>query len=461
MKALQRSVRLGDHPPSISETTPLHGSQALLVFGIVMLALNMRPTIAGVGPLLPQMQREFHVSGGIISLLTTIPVYLFGLLAPVVPWLSRKFNIERILLGCIAAIAVGASLRMGPSLAWVLGGTAVLGGGIAGLNVLLPGLVKRDFPDRTGLMTGIYIMALCGGASLAAGLAAPFRDLWGGAWRPSLGIWALLAAVGVLAWMPTYARRKHHAVLVPPAGRALWQDPVAWQVTMYMGLQSLVFYAWLTWLPKLLQDSGMPARLDGLPLCLGNLVQIPVALVFPLLATRMRDQRAIAVSAALSLFAGLVGLLLAPASAPFLWALLLGVGSGGTLAVGLSLIVLRARDSLQVARLSAMAQGVGYTLAGSGPFLFGYLHDLTGQWGDSVRLLMACSLGIALAGLGAGRAVFVEGSQGAEGSARKAHLSTHALVVGSLPIAEPIPGAPPGRYRRTRSPRARFDCRVR
>lgn len=393
-----------------SETTPLRIRQALLVMGIVMLAVNMRPTIAAVGPLLPQMQREFHVSAGIISLLTTIPVILFGLLAPVAPWLSRRYNTERVLLGCISAITVGASMRTGPSLGWVLSGTAVLGAGIAGLNVLLPGLVKRDFPERTGLMTGIYIMALCAGASLAAGLAGPLRDVLGGAWRPSLGVWSFLALIGVFCWMPTYSQRKHHSVLVPPMGASLWRDPVAWQVTTYMGMQSLVFYAWLTWLPKLLSDGGFPCQFSGLPLCLGNLIQVPVTLIFPILATRMRDQRAVAVAPALSVFLGLVGILLFPLKAPFLWALLLGIGSGGTLAVGLSLIVLRARDSLQVARLSAMAQGVGYTVAASGPFLFGYFHDVTGQWGDSVRLLMACSLIIALAGLAAGRAVLVGGA---------------------------------------------------
>lgn len=397
--------------PPAAEPAPQAGRPlptAFLVAAIVLVALNLRPSMAGFGPLLGQMQAELGASAGVISLLSTVPLLLWGVLAPVAPWLTRRLSSETVVLVCMLVLALGAALRVGPTLGVILGGTVLVGAAIAVMNVLLPGLVKRDFPRHTGLMTGVYTMALVGGATLASGLAVPLRDALGGDWRRSMAAWAVLALVGAVAWLPTLLATRHHQL--PPAGprTPIWKSPLAWQLTMFMGLQSLIFFAWLTWLPALLQDHGLTTAESGWLLAVGNMVQIPVTLVLPILAGRLARQRGLAVATAATTAAGLLGLLLAPAAAPVVWMLLLGIGGGASLSLALMLIVLRARDNRQVAQLSAMAQGVGYLLSATGPLLFGGLYDATARWEPSLLLLLACTVAMAVFGLGAGRSAYVD-----------------------------------------------------
>lgn len=382
---------------------------ALLVFGIVLVALNLRTAIAGFPPLLPAMQQELHADSGTLSLLTTIPMLAFGLLAPLAPWLTRRISIELVVLSSMAVAAVGSALRAGPTLGWILLGTVLLGASIALLNVLLPGLIKREYPTRTGLMTGVFTLALAGGAALASGLAMPLADAFGG-WRPSLAAWAALTVVGVVAWLPTLRSGKHHEAAASPPAIALGRDPVAWQVTAFMALQSLIFFTWLTWLPKLFTDHGMSAAESGYLLAVANLVQLPVALGLPTLAGKLRDQRALAAGTSAVLLVALVGLLAWPMAAPLLWVSLLGVGGGASIAIALAFLVLRARDPHHVPPLSAMAQGYGYLIAAAGPFAFGWLHDVSHGWTLPMVFLVVCAGAMLVSGLAAGRNVFVGGA---------------------------------------------------
>ncbi len=225
---------------------------ALLVLGLVLVALNLRPTIAGFGPLLSQIQRELGVNATTVSLLTTIPLLCFGAFAPVAPWVTRVRSSETVILGCLGLIVLGALFRVGPSLPWILLGTLLVGSGIAVVNVLLPGWIRHRFPARSGVMMGVYTFSVVGGAALASRLSVPLRTALGGAWRPSLGVWAGLALLGVVVWLPTVLGRPARATDLSLAAPSVWKNPVALWVTLYMGLQSLVFYAWLTWLPKVL-----------------------------------------------------------------------------------------------------------------------------------------------------------------------------------------------------------------
>ncbi|MFN3428779.1 MAG: CynX/NimT family MFS transporter [Candidatus Sericytochromatia bacterium] len=376
---------------------------AWLILGIVLVAINLRPAIAGFGPLLAQIQREFGASSGTMSLMTAIPVLCFGLLGPLAPRLARRFGDEPVILACVALIAAGGWLRAGASLGTILAGTVTLGAGIAALNVLLPGFVKRRFPAHPGLMMGVFTMTLVGGAALGAGLAVPLRDAAGGDWRASIGAWSLLALMGLLTWLPVLFDRRPAAARGPHRREALWRDAVAWRLTVFMGLQSLLFFAWLTWLPRLFLDHGLDVATSGWMLAVANLVQIPVALGVPVLAGRMADQRPLALAVGAVTVVSLLGLLVAPMAAPLAWVMLLGVSGGATISLALSLIVLRARDDHQVASLSGMAQGLGYLMAASGPFVFGWLYDRTHRWEASLGLLVACALFMSVAAYGASR----------------------------------------------------------
>jgi MFS transporter, CP family, cyanate transporter len=364
---------------------------ALLVLGLILVALNLRPTIAGFGPLLSQIQRELGVNATTVSLLTTIPLLCFGVFAPVAPWVTRFRSPETLIFGCLGLIVLGALFRVGPSLPWILLGTLLVGSGIAVANVLLPGWIKHRFPARAGLMMGVYTFSVVGGAALASGLSVPFRNALGGAWRPSLGVWAGLALLGALAWLPTVLGRATRATAPSMAAPSVWNNPAALWVTLYMGLQSLVFYAWLTWFPKVLQDHGSTLAASGTLLAVANLVQLPFTLAVPVWASRRADQRGLVLGTSF------------PAASPLPWVLLLGAGCGGTFSLALILIVQRAQTPAQVPQLSALAQGVGYLLAASGPSVFGALHDHTRQWTAPLRFLVACTLLVFLSGLQAGK----------------------------------------------------------
>jgi CP family cyanate transporter-like MFS transporter len=374
----------------------------LLALSVVLVAINLRPAVAGVGPVLPELRAGLPLSGAGAAVLTTLPVLCFGLLATVAPRLARRYGIEPVLVGVMAALAAGAFLRVldGPPL--LFAGTVVAGGAIAIGNVLLPPLIKRDFPDRSGLMMGVYTMAVSGAAAVAAGLAVPLADA-GLGWRGALGAWAVPAAVAALAWLP---RMRGHTrpPAAPAAGRSVLRDPLAWQLTVFFGLQSLSFYAVLAWLPSMYRDFGTTPAVAGFLLSFSGLVQIPVSLVVPSLANRAAHQVWYAVGGTAAIAAGIAGVLLAPMAAPYLWVALIGAGQGACFALGLNLFVLRTERVADTARVSAMAQSIGYTLCAFGPLLVGLLHDATGSWTAPLVLLLALLGPQVVCGALAGRA---------------------------------------------------------
>ena len=373
----------------------------LLALAIVLVAVNLRPAVAGVGPVLPELRAGLSLSGTAVAVLTTLPVLCFGLLATTAPRLARRYGIEPVLVGIMAALAVGALGRVLDGAPALFAGTVVAGGAIAIGNVLIPPLIKRDFPDRTGSMMGVYSMAVSGTAAVAAGLAVPLAGATGLGWRGALGVWAVPAAAAALVWLPRSRGRTRPPT--PPPARSLLRDPLAWQLTVYFGLQSLSFYAVLAWLPSMYRDFGASPALAGFLLSLSGLVQIPVSLVLPGLAARARTQVGYAVAGTALIGAGLAGVLLAPMAAPYLWVALIGLGQGGCFALGLNLFVLRTRRVADTARVSAMAQSVGYTLCAVGPLLVGVLHDATGSWTVPLVLLLALLVPQLVTGALAGR----------------------------------------------------------
>lgn len=373
-------------------------SRPLLVLGIVLVALTLRPVIAGFGPLLPRVQAELHASAATMSLLTTIPLVCWGIFALVTPGLTRWRSPEILIGLCTALIALGTWLRTGAALPPILLGTVLVGVGIAIVNVLLPSLLRRDFPRQLGLMTGLYSLAVVGGAALASALAVPLERTLGG-WRGSLGVWAWLSGAALFAWVPAMLGRPARSASPAARGPSVWSNPATLPVTLYMGTQSLVFFTWLTWLARLLQDRGLSAEAAGALLSLGNLVQLPFTLSVPVLASRLGNVRPLVFGLVACNAAGLLGLTLWPAASPLPWVLLLGVGAGSAFPLALHLIAVRARDAAEVPRLSATAQGFGYLLAASGPFLFGALHDLSGGWSASLSALLVGTAAMLVTGL--------------------------------------------------------------
>lgn len=375
----------------------------LLGVVIALMAFNLRPAVASVGPVLPEVRAAVPLSGTGAALLTMVPVLCFGLLAVVAPRLARRSGIEPVLMAVVLAIAVGLLGRVTDGAAVLFVGTVVVGGAIAVANVLLPPLIKRDFPQRPGLMMGVYTMAVSGSAAVAAGLTVPLGDALGLGWRGALGVWAVPAVLAALAWLPQ-VRAHTRPPNPPPPGPSLLRDRLAWQVTVFFGLQSLSFYAVLAWLPSIYREHGFSPVAAGVLLSVAGLVQIPVTLALPALASRAANQVGYAVVATALTGLGLAGVLVAPATAPYLWAVLIGVGQGACFALGLNLFVLRTRHVPDTARLSAMAQSIGYVVCAFGPLLVGVLYEATGSWTPSLVLLLVLLVPQLWAGVLSGRA---------------------------------------------------------
>lgn len=381
----------------------------LLVAGFLLLALNLRPALTTVPPVLDEIQRDFGLPSSVAGLLTTVPVVCFAVLSLAAAALARRIGLENSLALFLVLVMAGSLMRGTGTPALFLG-TALVGIGIAVANVLLPAAVKRYFPDRTGLMTGLYMMFMGIGASLAAATTVPIERLTSHGWPVVTAVWGALCAVTLAIWAPSCRARRERVVETANAV-GIWRlarSPRAWQLTVFMGLQSLGYYSVLTWLPSLLIDTGLDAHHAGLLLGLANLCGIPASLTVPLIAHRMHSQSLLAVLAIFTAAAALLGLMIAPAAMTVLWVVVLGFSQGSAISLALLLIVLRSKSSEQAAQLSGMVQACGYALAAAGPFVVGALHDHSGGWVVPLGFLLVIFVVQAVAGFLAGRPGYVE-----------------------------------------------------
>ncbi|WP_054087524.1 MULTISPECIES: CynX/NimT family MFS transporter [Pseudomonas syringae group] len=393
--------------PTAAQPNPVLQSPWLLLLGLVLVALNLRPALSSIAPLLNDVSKSLGMSAAEAGLLTTLPVLCLGLFAPLAPILARRFGSERVVLMVLLTLAAGLALRSLFGEVGLFGGSLLAGASIGVIGVLLPGIVKRDFPQKAGAMTGVYTMALCLGAAIAAGSTVPLSHYFDGSWQIGLGFWLIPALIAALFWFPQ-TRTVHGTHRDVYRVRGLLRDPLAWQVTLYMGLQSSLSYIVFGWLPSILIGRGMTPTEAGLLLSGSIIAQVVSSLAVPYLATRGKDQR-LAIMLVMSLtLIGLFGCLYAPLGGLWGWAILLGIGQGGTFSLALALIVLRSRDSHVAANLSSMAQGFGYTIASTGPFAVGVVHDMTGSWNAIGWIFAVLGLGAMIAGLCAGRALHVQ-----------------------------------------------------
>ncbi|RZQ60151.1 CynX/NimT family MFS transporter [Amycolatopsis suaedae] len=370
--------------------------RVLLVWALLVVAANLRPALTGVGPVLDRVQAELGLTPAVAGLLNTLPLLAFAVVSPAVPWLAARWGPERLLTAALVVLTLGIGLR------WValFAGTVLIGAGIAVGNVLLPSLIKRDFPTRIGLLTSAYATVMGGVAAVASGVAVPVSEVAPGGWHTALGCWIVLALVAVALWLPR--SRAPRAPGTVRGHRLPWGSGLAWAVTAFMGLQSLGFYVAVTWLPTVFQDSGVSAAAAGWLLFLFQAVAVLTSLAVAPALRRARDQRGVATVCSAVVLAGYAGLLAVPEWA-LLWSVVLGLGGGACLVLALAFLSLRAPDPAAAGALSAMAQSVGYLLAAAGPVLFGLLHTAGSGWTAPIVLMCVTAAGQLVVGLVAGR----------------------------------------------------------
>lgn len=374
----------------------------LLVLGIALVALNLRPALASVGPLVADIRAATGLSNAAIGSLTTLPLLAFGFLSLFTSTVSRRIGMERAVALALVLIGVGTALRGLDSVALLFAGTALFGVGVALGNVLLPALAKRHFPKRSGGITSLYSSMMGVGATAAAGLSVPIAGALG--WRGALAIWAVLAGVAFVFWLPQVTREPTEGRNGSGVGlRALSRSALAWEVALFMGLQSLTFYVTIAWLPDLLQGRGLTEAAAGGLLAVSQATGVLGSAAIPVWASSREDQRPVVWTLAVFEAVSLLGLLLPDPTFAWLFVGVLGFVLGGTFALALTLLVLRAPDAESTGQLSGMAQSVGYLVAAIGPPVFGLVFDVSGGWTLPLSLLLIVLAAKTLAGWLAGR----------------------------------------------------------
>ncbi|MGW1074228.1 CynX/NimT family MFS transporter [Streptomyces sp. NPDC002537] len=408
-------------PPATDTTAPGPGrapgrwQTRLLVMGLVAAALNLRPAITSLGALMKEVKAGLGMSGAVAGLLTSVPALCFAVFGIAAPRLARRWGAARVVCAGMAVIAAGLALRpYAGGVPAFLALSALALAGIAVSNVLMPVLVKRWFPDRVGTMTGLYSMALSGGAGVAGAATVPLTHAMGGSWKLGLTTWAVLAVVAALTWLAISARGRTDGDLAPAPGAAqdapgarITRSPTAWALGLFFGLQATGAYIVMGWLPAIFRDAGVSASTAGVLAAMTMVVGVPLSFVLPGLAARLPHQGVLVVALAAFGLSGYAGLWLAPAGGAWVWAVLLGV-SNSAFPLALTMIGMRARTGAGVVRLSAFAQSIGYLISIPGPLLVGWLNERTGGWNWPIALMAALMVPQIVTGVLAGRNRTVE-----------------------------------------------------
>lgn len=408
----------GDDVAGVAPDRGVRRRGLLLAVAVAAAAVSLRPAVSSVGPVLQDIRADLGLSATGASLLTTLPAICFGAGAVVAPRLARRFGSEVVLATVFAVTTCGLAVRVSASTVALFGGTFLAGSAIAIANVLLPATIKRYFSQPAGAMMGIYLSTTLLMSAVSAGVTVPIARTFGDDWRAGLGAWAIPAAVAFALWLAVVATHRDRPsgdgarIDVAPS---LLHDRVAWSVTVFMGLQALMLYTVLAWLPSVYRTQGASPEAAGQLVSLSVLIGAPAALFVPRLLARWRDQTVWGIATPAFVAAGIAGLLLMPGSHLWLWATLIGIGAGTAFPVALTLVVLRSRTADDAAQLSAMSQSVGYTLAATGPFLFGFLNDVSDGWTVPLLLLLVLLVPQATAGYHAGRPLYVHDAQTTRG----------------------------------------------
>jgi MFS transporter, CP family, cyanate transporter len=381
----------------------LTGATAPLLLGLLLVALNLRPAISSVPPLLETIRQDLGLGRAYLGLLTTIPILCMSALALVAPKISERIGAERAVLWSVVLIGVAVAGRLAAGHAGVLFVTTLVAGvGIAVAQSLLPAVVKGWFPDRAALVTGLYTVGITGGLALAALATVPIERLLGGFWPGALAAWSLLAVVAAILWLPLASRVRgaQRREVARERARLPWRSGQAWAVALFFGAESCLFFSSLTWIAPLYVDRGLDEGRAGLLLAVFALVRVPSAFIFPALADRSGDRRPwLALTLILATFgfcaAGLVPLV--TPWAPLAWVVVLGLGVGGLFPLAMTLPLDYSADAEEAGRLTAMTFFVGYIVAAVGPVAVGALRDATGGYTVPFVALAALSASMLVA----------------------------------------------------------------
>lgn len=401
---------MNSNPSPLTNTQPIASTRnVLLILGIIFVAFNLRHGITSVGPLVGVIRQDLGLSNSVAGLLTTLPILALGFLSAVAPYLGKKLGNEFTIFLGLCIIAAGILLRSSGLISMLFIGTTLVGVGIAIGNVLLPPIIKQHFA-KIGLLTGMYVVCMGSFAGLGAGLSVPLSEDLGLGWQKALAVWSAITFAAIIIWIPQIRKNQTKAAAPSAKGTGLviLRSGLAWQVTIFMGLQSYIFYSLIAWLPDILVNNGMSMTLAGWLVSLLPLAGLPATFTVPILADYFKDQKLIVAIIGLVCIVGLIGLYFGGNIILItFYIILLALATGASVSLSLAFIGLRAKDAGQAASLSGMSQSIGYFLAATGPFTLGFLYDIFGNWESSILLMIIVCIIMTIAGIGAGRNKYV------------------------------------------------------
>lgn len=390
-----------------TETTNKNINNVLLILGIIFIASNLRAPLTSVGSLIPFIRDDLVISNALAGTITTVPLLAFAFLSPFAPKIANKISMEWTIFLSLIILSIGIVLRSLFGVTSLFIGTTLIGFAIAIGNVLIPAFIKMKFPFKVGIMTGIYAVFMNVFAAFASGLSVPISSVNGVGWKGSLVCWGILTLIALFIWIPQVIKRDDSDIKAEKTPmkqkNKLWKSPLAWSVTLFMGLQSLIFYTLVTWLPELLHHHGYSSTSAGWMLFLLQFAIIPITFIVPLVAEKMTDQKLLSILTATFFILGILGLMIGHTSLLVVSILLIGVACGSAFSLSMMFFSMRTTSGQQAAELSGMAQSFGYFLAAGGPVLFGGLYDLTGGWMVPLIVLIFIAVVILVVGIYAGQ----------------------------------------------------------
>jgi len=386
-------------------TTESLKANCILLLGVGLVGANLRVPITSIGALISFIRDDLGINNTMAGAITTLPLLAFALLSPFAPKIANRLGMERTIALSLLLLIIGIAIRSLFGIRMVFFGTLLIGLAIAVGNVLIPAIVKVNFPFKVGVMTGIYAIFMNVFAAIGSGFSVPIAEIGQLGWRGSTGIWIFLAIITLIVWMPQLRneREQIHASVQKKSQTSLWRSSLAWQVTLFMGCQSFVYYTNITWLPDILMTKGYDANVAGWIVFLLLFSFIPMTFIIPVVAERLPNQVSLSVLTGALLIIGYVGLFFGTSIVVPLAAMVLGIANGCSFGLAMMFFTLRTKDGSEAAELSGMAQSFGYLLAAVGPIIIGALYDVTNEWILPIILLLLMAILILMNGIAAGK----------------------------------------------------------
>lgn len=383
-----------------------------IVFAIVFVAATLRAPLTSVGPVIDQIKHVMQINNSTAGILTTIPLLVFAIISPLVSKVVNKLTMSRTIAFSTLLLIIALVIRVSGDFNLFIIGTLLLGISIAFGNVVLPSYVKWSFPTQIGVATGMYSGTMNFTAGIGAGASVPLSALSPLGFRMSLAFWILFAIVALILWIPNFKKgakterqeqinqshqpESHNKVKV-------LNSKLAWLVALTMAFQSMIFYTNVAWVPTILMDRGLSPSTAGYLFMLSQFAQVPMTFVFPILASKLKDQRMLVVVIVLLFIVGYSIFFTHNITLLVIGMLIIGLAMGACFSLCMTFFSIRARTSKGSIALSGFGQSIGYLIAAAGPFLIGWLHDVTGNWNSAIIALILMSVLVLIFGYPTGK----------------------------------------------------------